>query len=143
MNTRRVTSLALAVLIVIGGSSLCFADSYHYKNILIGERAAGLAGAYVAISDDASGMYYNPAGIAYAYGSGVSAGANAYHSTTKTYKGVIGGEDWVREASSLLPNFFGVIQKMGPGKFGISYVVPDSVIEDQVQVFTNALSVVL
>jgi long-chain fatty acid transport protein len=137
MDTKRVFSLAIALVAVIALSGVCFADSYHYKNILIGERAAGLAGAYTAISDDPSGMYYNPAGIMYASGSGVSAGANAYHNTTKTYKGAIGGQDWKRKASTLLPNFFGVIQQLGEGRLGISYVVPDSVIEDQDQTFYN------
>ncbi len=45
------------------GSSVA-ADDNHYQSILIGERAAGLAGAFTAISDDSSGAYYNPAGLA-------------------------------------------------------------------------------
>ena len=42
-----------------------FADDLHYVNMLVGNRAAGLGGAYTAISDDPTGCYYNPAGIAF------------------------------------------------------------------------------
>lgn len=112
------------------------ADEYHYTNILIGDRAAGIGGAYTAISDDPSGLYYNPAGIAYTRGSNLSASVNAYHSTSTTYEGALGGKrDWTRDSSSLLPNFFGVVQPVGEGVFGFSYAVPDSIVEDQDQNF--------
>lgn len=112
------------------------ADEYHYNNILIGDRAAGMGGAYTAISDDPSGLFYNPAGIAYAQGSNVSVSANALHQTKTVYKNALGnGNDYVRESFALLPNFFGIIQPLGKGKVGFSYAVPDSVIEDQNQTF--------
>lgn len=113
------------------------ADEYHYNNILIGDRAAGMGGAYVAISDDPSGLYYNPAGIAYAQGSNVSVSANSFHQTSTTYKSVLGGQDYVRESSALLPNFFGIVQPLGKGRVGFSYAVPDSILEDQNQTFYN------
>ncbi len=114
-----------------------FADEYHYNNILIGDRAAGMGGAYTAISDDPSGLFYNPAGIVYAQGSNVSVSANAFHQTKTVYKDVLGGNGWERKSSALLPNFFGIIQPLGKGKIGFSYAVPDSIVEDQDQVFYN------
>lgn len=40
------------------------ADSdQHYADAVVGERAAGMGGAFVALADEASGAYYNPAGI--------------------------------------------------------------------------------
>lgn len=116
------------------------ADEYHYKNILIGERPAGLAGAYVAISDDPSGLYYNPAGVVYATGKKVSASANAYYTTSKSYKNALGSSNWNRNSSTLLPNFFGIIQPIGKGVLGLSYAVPDSIIEDQDETFNNITS---
>lgn len=113
-----------------------YADEYHYNNILIGDRAAGMGGAYTAISDDPSGLFYNPAGIAYAQGSNISVSANALHQTKTVYKSALGaGNDYERNSSALLPNFFGIIQPLGKGKVGFSYAVPDSVIEDQNQTF--------
>lgn len=114
------------------------ADEYHYNNVLIGDRAAGMGGAYTAIADDPSGLYYNPAGIAYAQGSNISVSANALHQTKTVYKNALGdGYDYERYSSALLPNFFGIIQPLGMGKVGFSYAVPDSIIEDQNQTFYN------
>lgn len=113
------------------------ADEFHYVNMLVGDRAAGLAGAYVAVADDPAGLYYNPAGIVYAQGGSVSASMNTYHTSTKTYRDVLGGQDWQRQSASLLPNFFGVVQPLGDGMIGFSYAVPDSVLEDQDQLLLN------
>ncbi|MBM2839381.1 MAG: hypothetical protein HW415_2006, partial [Deltaproteobacteria bacterium] len=114
-----------------------FADEYHYNNILIGDRAAGMAGAYTAISDDPSGLYYNPAGIVFAPGRSFSASVNAYQYSKKTYKDVLSGNGWDRVSSNLLPNYFGVIQPLGAGKIGFSYAVPDTRQENQAQTFYN------
>jgi len=116
------------------------ADQFHYVNALIGDRASGMGTAYTAVADDATGLYYNPAGIVYAQGKNISASVNAYYSYIKSYKGVIGGKDWDRKSSALLPNYFGVVQPMGRFKVGFSYAVPDTIKEDQDQVFTNMAS---
>ena len=115
----------------------CYADDYHYNNALIGDRAAGMGGAYIAVSDDPSGMFYNPAGLAYSTGRNLSASVNAYYHLQKKYEGVIGGNGWTRTSSALLPNFFGIIQPVGNIKLGFSYAVPDSSLEDQDQTFYN------
>ncbi|MGC1456505.1 MAG: outer membrane protein transport protein [Nitrospirota bacterium] len=111
------------------------ADDFHYTNLLVGDRASGMGGAYTAISDDATGLYFNPAGIAYASVRSFSASVNAYYENDKTYKNVIGGNGWSRSSSSLLPNYFGVVQPLGRFKIGFSYAVPDSIMEDQSQTF--------
>ncbi len=114
-----------------------YADDLHYNNILVGDRAAGMGGAYTAISDDPSGLYYNPAGIVFAPGRSFSASVNAYQYSKKTYKDVLGGNGWERVSSNLLPNYFGVIQPLGSGKIGFSYAVPDTRLENQAQTFEN------
>ena len=37
------------------GAGASLADQYHYMNILQGDRAQGMGGAFTAIADDASG----------------------------------------------------------------------------------------
>jgi long-subunit fatty acid transport protein len=114
------------------------ADELHYTNLLIGDRASGMGGAYTAVSDDATGLYYNPAGIAYAVGRNFSASVNAFYDNVKTYKNVLSnGNGYTRKSSSLLPNYFGVVQPLGRFKVGLSYAVPDSITEDQQQTVSN------
>jgi long-subunit fatty acid transport protein len=130
--------LALALTACLCGSAS--ADEFHYNNVLIGDRASGMGGAYTAISDDATGLYYNPAGVVYSSGKNLSASVNAYYNLSKTYKGVIGDHGWDRKSSALLPNYFGIIQPLGRFKVGFSYAVPDTSREDQSQVFYNLSS---
>lgn len=132
----RINSLlALATVAAMGAAQ---ADEYHYINMLVGERPAGMAGAYTAVADDTAGMFYNPAGIVYAPGSSLSGSMNAYQETKTTYKKVLGGQyDWERSSGSLLPNFFGIIQPLGKGMIGFSYAVPNILKEDQDQIFPD------
>jgi long-chain fatty acid transport protein len=51
----------LLVVLLCGGTIL--AGGWQYS--AVGARAKGLAGAYRALADDWSGIYYNPAGLAY------------------------------------------------------------------------------
>ena len=126
------------VLILCSISLAVIADERHYNNILIGDRAAGLAGAYVAISDDPSGLYYNPAGIVHASSKNISGSMNAIHTTETIYKNAIGNNtDWIRSSNELLPNFFGMLQDFNSGKIGFSYAVVDAVLENQDQDFNN------
>lgn len=136
-NRMKMKQLLLVLAIMLVVALPAFADPYHYGNSLIGDRASGMGTAYTAISDDATGLYYNPAGIVYATGKNISASVNAYSTITKVYQGAIAGQDWVRKSSALLPNYFGVVQPLGDFKVGFSYAVPDTSQEDQDQVFTN------
>lgn len=116
---------------------IAHADEYHYNNIIIGDRAVGMGGAYTAVSDDPSGLYYNPAGIVFAFGRSLSGGAHAYHVVQKEYKDVLGGNGWKRSSSEVLPNYFGIIQPLGSGKVGFSFAIPDAILEDQAQTISN------
>jgi long-chain fatty acid transport protein len=135
-RTFLAAALSLAALLSVFRAS-ALADPFHYINTLIGDRASGLGGAYTAISDDATGLYYNPAGIVNASGRRLSASVNVYSRSTKLYSGAIGNSDWDRKSSALLPNYFGIIRPVGKVKIGFSYAVPDSNREDQDQVFTD------
>jgi hypothetical protein len=53
------SSLLLAALLVFSPSWLCAQAQGQ-----VGERAQGMAGAFVAVADDASAIYWNPAGLA-------------------------------------------------------------------------------
>ncbi|HEX4381889.1 MAG TPA: thiamine phosphate synthase [Myxococcales bacterium] len=56
---RLFQALALALLCALPAR----ADDSRYQDYPVGSRAMALGGAFVALSDDPSGLYYNPAGI--------------------------------------------------------------------------------
>ncbi len=135
---------ALLGLLIIScfNISIVQADPSHYNHVLIGNRSSGLAGAYVAIADDPSGLFYNPSGTVYSSSANVTANMNAFRYgqtryisalTTSTGKKV----DWIRTSSALVPSFFGITQPLGPGTVGFSYAITDSILENQVQNFTD------
>ena len=88
------------------------ADQYHYNNIIVGDRAMGLGGAYTAISDDASGVVYNPAGLGFALSNDISGSANAFYRKRVEYKKIIGDNSYVETSTGLFNPFFGGLQKL-------------------------------
>ncbi len=88
------------------------ADQFHYQNILIGDRAIGMGGAFGAVADDATGIYYNPAGLGFALSNDVSGSANAFYAREATYKKALGDKDFVEESGGSTPSFFGGLQKL-------------------------------
>jgi long-chain fatty acid transport protein len=140
LSTRRGKSglfILVALVIFFPAVKSAEAGEERYTNIIVGERPAGMGGAYAAVSDDTTGLFYNPAGTVFSGGKSVSVSTNGYYTSTATYKNTIGEHDWVRNSSTLLPNFFGIIQPLGSGVFGFSYAVPDAIYENQDQVFLN------
>ena len=104
-------------------SGTAFADTYHYKDIIVGGRASTMGGAYNAMSDDASGSFYNPAGLAMTSGDSISGSAKIFNNTTTTYESTIGSNDWIRERNNLMANFFGIVKKYGKHTVALSYAV--------------------
>jgi long-chain fatty acid transport protein len=142
MNTVKQFKLKTLALAIAGASMTMpvLADEFHYRDILIGDRAAGLGGAYTAISDDASGLYYNPAGIVYSTSTKISGSVNAYNMKTTTYSGISASnpnQEWTRTSAGMVANFFGVVQPLGPGVAGFSIAIPNYELEDQTDNFTN------
>jgi long-chain fatty acid transport protein len=122
---------------------LCFisvgvsADQYHYSGQNIGERASGLAGAYIALADDPSGIYHNPAGILFNYENYFSLSANVYSSTSLKFKKAFLGKDYTMNSNKLIPNFFGFTQNYRSSKWGFAIVIPQSEMIDQNDSFGN------
>jgi long-chain fatty acid transport protein len=59
----------------------CLADWAHHQSFLLGSKAAGMGGAYTALSDDPSGIYYNPAGMAFSDKNELSLNTTNYYKT--------------------------------------------------------------
>lgn len=112
-----------------------FADQFHYNNVLVGDRAIGLGGAYGAIADDASGVFYNPAGLGFALSNDVSGSANALYNRKIVYKKTIGSSDFEEKSSGPVPSFLGGLQKLDNMVKGLVFAfgmyTPDSELKDQ------------
>ncbi len=77
------------------------------RNILPGSRAALLGGAYTALSNDATGIFYNPAGMVFGPQDDISISANAYFEKTVVYKGALKGRNFKERSTGLFPSFIG------------------------------------
>ena len=64
------------------------AESTNKRMIIPGARAQALSGAYTAVAADASAGWYNPAGLGFSKGPGVSVSVNNYSRSHKEVKGV-------------------------------------------------------
>ncbi len=119
--------------------SQAMADAYHYRNILVGDRAAGFAGAYTALSNDATGWYYNPAGVATTKEASLSASVNAYQVKVTEYGDLNSytSQTWKRTSKGMVANYFGVTKPMWNGVVGFSIAIPNYELEDQSDAFYN------
>jgi long-chain fatty acid transport protein len=98
------------------------AGPYHYSDILIGDRAMGMGGAFGGVADDSSALFYNPAGLAFAASSTLSSAVNAFQMTNREYRNLFAGKDSFFETSSdIIPSFTGGVidlKKVSEGLHG-------------------------
>lgn len=110
----------------------CFASWFNYNSFLIGERAAGMGGAYTAISDDPSGIYYNPAGVAFSKGGEMNVSTTGYYLEQIKIDSVSGINNYQYEGknSDIINGFLGLTNKVEfLGKkfyIGFGVYVPDN-----------------
>ena len=112
----------------------------NQRNILPGGRAAAMGGAYTALADDASGLYYNPAGLHWANNRGFSLTGNAFGTTQTTYLKTVADKSFVESSSSTFPNLIGSTYTLGPIKYGYAYITKNSRGVNQNDSFSNISS---
>jgi long-chain fatty acid transport protein len=101
------------------------ADEFHYNNLLIGGKAIGLGGAYTAISDDLSAMYYNPAGLSFNhFNHALSINTMAWEKADVI--GIFGnGGSFSRNSFTVIPSFIGFSRVVGEYSYGAYFAVTD------------------
>ncbi|MBX9837572.1 MAG: hypothetical protein K2X69_04560 [Silvanigrellaceae bacterium] len=109
-----------------------FGDWNHYHDFLIGERAAAMGGAYTAISDDPTGLYYNPGGIVFSKDKEISLSSVGYYLNSQSVNSIYGIKNYqgTQTNSDILNVFFGFTTKVtlfsDDFYIGFAVYVPDN-----------------
>ncbi|MFH1809120.1 MAG: hypothetical protein ABIJ09_10275 [Pseudomonadota bacterium] len=88
----------LACLLPSLAVSTLHADDAHYQNFVAGARGTTLGGAFTAIADDSSGLYFNPAGIVDVRRANLSISSSLYGFERQlSFAGELDGQRWIDE----------------------------------------------
>ncbi|MFZ9596598.1 MAG: hypothetical protein ACO3A2_11040 [Bdellovibrionia bacterium] len=128
---RKFKASLLSLLTAFGVTQSSHGDDHHYRNVLVGERGASMGGAYLAISDDPTGIFYNPAGIVFGYENYMSASASTYTSSKLIYKKVLANGDYTYNSECFSPSFIGFSQNLGKNKIALAIFIPNYELLDQ------------
>lgn len=109
--------LLLPLLLLIAIPAL--ADDVHYNDYPVGNRAAGLAGAFGAIANDPSGLYYNPAGIVDVTRNNLSVSTSLYGVESTSPVG-LASLDIAHLALNIIPSEVGSTNLIGKPRLGES-----------------------
>ncbi len=101
-----IVSITMIFLSLTGGDLNAF--QYNHRNVPIGERAAMMGGAYTALSNDISGAYYNPAGLAFITQTSISMNANMYSYQEYIYRDDPSSPQIPLRKLELVPTTFGI-----------------------------------
>lgn len=136
----RVARVAAASLTLVARAAV--ASDFNYADVFPGDRAAGMGGAYTAVSNDATGTYYNPAGLVHAPYASVSVSANAFAWRNQTLEKAFFGGDVEFESSTFYPSAVASALKSPEYPdlaFGFSVVVPHAASSSSKQVYRPEL----
>ncbi|MBU0995438.1 MAG: outer membrane protein transport protein [Proteobacteria bacterium] len=122
--------LILACLMCIQPISVLNADDTHFNSTILGERAFGMGGAFTAVSDNAAGLYYNPAGIAWTEESLISSSVQIMEISNKTYKGFYNDQTFNKSSFGIIGAYTGYIKSLNKGKIGFSIAIPHATKEE-------------
>ncbi len=79
MRDQRWVRTAIAIaLTIIAVPRIAIGDDTHYVDFPIGGRAVGLGGAFTALANDPSGVFYNPAGLVDQHRASIQVSTNLY-----------------------------------------------------------------
>lgn len=106
---KRLTPKEIILCAALGATSpFAYAGPYNFSDILPGDRALGMGGAFGAVADDSSALFYNPAGLALAVSSTISASVNALQFTRRDYQKLFNNRDsFYEQSQDIVPTFTG------------------------------------
>ena len=124
------TFFSFGIALCTSAAATSFAVGPNYNSILIGDRAAGMGGAFTGLSGDPSACsFYNPATLARMEGTSLSATATLYtrydtgYGDTSNFLGATARAN--RGNFKSIPSSTGSVAAFGPFAVGISIVMPE------------------
>ncbi|MBR6021644.1 MAG: hypothetical protein IK066_04415 [Kiritimatiellae bacterium] len=103
----------LASLALLAASAL--ASESRYREFVVGERAAGMGGAALAIGRDVDAIYANPAGLAFSERDSISLSANLYGlESSRLRNGLAPGDDASSSTFVSVPSAMGGVARLSP-----------------------------
>ncbi|GMT49595.1 MAG: hypothetical protein IEMM0008_1134 [bacterium] len=115
----KVYMTAILSILMFCMTQPAFADYWNQRNFLMGERAAMMGGAYTALSEDISGTFYNPAGLAFVEETSISMASSVYqysnYQRTDVRASVSSDLKGNYERFNLVPSTFGINYVLGDG----------------------------
>ncbi|MDZ4726304.1 MAG: transporter, Ompp1/FadL/TodX family protein [Leptospira sp.] len=115
--------LQLTIFLLLTTTVVYSSEPFNNIHGFYGERAAGLAGAFTAISDDPSGAFYNPAGLGFTYNDGISISASNFKNVKRSYINIdTPGQTYNQTHQGFDPNFIGLLKNYDKWKFAFTIV---------------------
>ena len=117
---------SLMLILIISSSSLLMGAGFALSGV--GSRAISMGGAFRGMSDDASSMYWNPAGMGFMNETAISVGGSFFYPKTQwDYEGANGfsaGEYESQKKLRAFPSVFMTEENEARWKWGFSVFVP-------------------
>ncbi|MFC1479741.1 hypothetical protein ACFL6F_04005 [Planctomycetota bacterium] len=97
--------------------------SGRYRDIFIGNKPAGLGGAFIGVADDNNAVWYNPAGMVWIKRACVGTSPSfEMHANGRTDSFL--GESESESSILFVPTALSSVSDAGPGKFGLGVFMP-------------------
>ncbi len=127
-HARKFACLALGSGLACAGAASAdpFVSLANQRSILPGGRAAMMGGAFVAVADDSSAAYYNPAGLAFLKENRIEFSATAYQQAEIVYEDTINEEPFVERSEVIFPNFIGGTARFSALTLGYTFMTLDA-----------------
>ncbi|MBI5207674.1 MAG: outer membrane protein transport protein [Candidatus Firestonebacteria bacterium] len=124
MHKVKTAVLVISIMfLVLFTANNCFSEIYYTSDVLIGEKAIGLGGAFSAIADSPEACFYNPAGLVLATVPYLSVSAQVAEYSEQKGKFLFSKNEKFY-SQELVPSFWGISRDLGPGRIGFSIAVP-------------------
>ena len=144
MPIKAFKKIAILVMLLLEANQGLAQDNQFLANrrsILPGSRASQMGGAYTSLSEDVSGIFYNPAGMVFGKPQDISVSTNGYSERSIRYKGTVGDSDFDEKSTGLFPSLLGGSLEWKSFSFGWALITLDSQSFNQNDRFQNISTV--